>query len=357
MVFSASCALSIVIIMVLQVSSAPQQSKETPAYPPLGRLVDVGGHLMHIHCTGEGSPTVVLEAGTGGFSFDWSLVQPEVARFTRVCSYDRAGQAWSDLGPRPRTKKQIIYEFHTLLENAKISGPYILVGHSGGGYLVRLYQAQYPGEVVGMVLAECGHENSIFIINGKAVRMRELSTGKPVPDARSDMLESDRSVPLETSKQIEQQMRLMGKSKIESPYETLPPYLPQIRLWAVAQPKHYLADDNPFEAEELAAVYTERHKTEYPLGDIPLLVLHRERGGYKPVPGIITPEVAKQMEEERIENNRDLVRLSRNSAHIIAKNSGHDVHLDRPELVIDAIRQVVEAVRHHTSVKGSETVK
>jgi len=149
----------------------------------------------------------------------------------------------------------------------------------------------------------------------------------------------------------------MGKSKIESPYDKLPPYIQQIRLWAVAQPKHYLADDNPFEAEELAAVYTERHKTEYPLGDIPLLVLHRERGGYKPVPGIITPEVAKQMEEERIENNRDLVRLSRNSAHIIAKNSGHDVHLDRPELVIDAIRQVVEAVRHHTSVKGSETVK
>ncbi len=88
---------------------------------------------MHISCSGRGSPTVILEAGTGAFSFDWGLVQPEVAKFTRVCSYDRAGQAWSELGPQPRTIKQKAYELHTLLTNAKVSGPYVLVGHSGGG--------------------------------------------------------------------------------------------------------------------------------------------------------------------------------------------------------------------------------
>jgi pimeloyl-ACP methyl ester carboxylesterase len=152
-------------------------------------------------------------------------------------------------------------------------------------------------------------------------------------------------------------MRFMNSSKIEPPKDKLPPAIQKIRLWAVAQPNVWFAAHNPFEAEELAALYAERRKTEYPLGDLPLIVLHRERGGYEPIPGMITPELAKQLKEERAEQTWDLARLSRNSAHIYAKNSGHDIHLDRPELVIDAIRQVVEAVRHQTSVKSSEIVK
>src|SRR5690348_4611682 len=171
------CVFGILFMLLLPVSLLAQQSSAAP--PPLGRLVNVEGHLMHIHCMGKGSPTVILEAGVGAFSFDWSLVQPEIAKFTRVCSYDRAGSAWSELGPNPRTIRQKVHELHTLLTNAGISGPFLLVGHSGGGYIVRQYQAQYPTEVVGMVLVECGHEDSLAFLDGKIVRMRELSKGRP----------------------------------------------------------------------------------------------------------------------------------------------------------------------------------
>ncbi|HEY6952843.1 MAG TPA: alpha/beta hydrolase [Bacteroidota bacterium] len=344
-------------IVLLQVSSARQQAADTLSYPPLGKLVQVDGHLMQIVCTGEGSPTVVLEAGAGAFSFDWSLVQPEVAKFARVCSYDRAGQAWSELGPQPRTNKQCAYELHTLLRNAGIPGPYVLVGHSAGGYRVRIFQSLYPEEVVGMVLAECGHENSMFFINGKLVRLRELAQDRPIPDVRTSMPDSDRTIRPDVLKLIQQQMRAMGDPTIDPPYDKLPPAIQKIRLWALSQPEHILADYNPYESEELNALYMTHHKTEFPLGDLPLIVLHRELGNFKPIPGMMTLDQTKKMDEERVSNNRDLAKLSRNSQHIIAKNSTHDIHLDRPELVIEAIRRIVESVRHHRSVSGPEVLK
>src|SRR6266496_6323911 len=117
-------------LLLLPASKSAQQSLAVATPTPLGSLVNVDGHLMHISCSGRGSPTVILEAGTGAFSFDWGLVQPEVAKFTRVCSYDRAGQAWSDPGPTPRTMKQEVYELHLLLRKAGVKGPYVLVGQS-----------------------------------------------------------------------------------------------------------------------------------------------------------------------------------------------------------------------------------
>jgi pimeloyl-ACP methyl ester carboxylesterase len=344
-------------LLLLTASLSAQQLSASPAPTPLGRLVSVDGHQMHINCTGKGSPTVILEAGTGAFSFDWSLVQPEVAKFTRVCSYDRAGMAWSEMGPQPRTIRQKAYELHALLTNAKVPGPYVLVGHSGGGYIIRLFQAKYPNEVVGMVLAECGHENSLFLINGKLVRMRELSKGRPIPEPRSEIKESERTIAPDVLQEIEKQSKLFGPPTIDPPYDKLPPNIQQIRLWALAQPAHLLADNNPLEGEEMVALDRERRSRPYPLGSLPLIVLHREVGGYKPIPKMINLEQVKQLEEERVSLNRELVSLSRNSAHIIAKNSTHDIHLDRPELVVDAIRQVLDAARHHKSVKHDEVVE
>jgi hypothetical protein len=140
---------------------AAQVPSPPPPFPPPGRLVDIGGWRLHVNCTGEsspGQPTVILEAGLGDFSVEWSLVQPRVARFARVCSYDRGGDGWSDLGPDPRTLHQIAGEWRTLLQKAEVSPPYVLVGHSYGGWLVRLYSYSYPGEVSGMVLVDAGEE-------------------------------------------------------------------------------------------------------------------------------------------------------------------------------------------------------
>ena len=133
---------------------AQNETNQPPLHPP-GSLVDVGGWRLHINCTGKArasQPTVVLEAGIGDFSVEWSLVQPGVAKFARVCSYDCAGDGWSELGPHPRTMHQIVFELHILLEKAGVRPPYVLVGHSYGGPLVRLYAATYPADVAGMVL-------------------------------------------------------------------------------------------------------------------------------------------------------------------------------------------------------------
>lgn len=126
-------------------------------FPAPGQLVDVGGYQLHLYCTGEGSPTVILDSAADMMSADWAWVQPEIAKQTRVCSYDRAGMGWSDPGPQPRDAQQVVSELHTLLNHANISGPYVLVGHSAAGLYARLYAAQYPDEVVGMVLVDPGH--------------------------------------------------------------------------------------------------------------------------------------------------------------------------------------------------------
>jgi pimeloyl-ACP methyl ester carboxylesterase len=121
-------------------------------FPQRGHLVQAGSIRMNIDCSGQGSPTVILESGSGGPSVDWLMVQPEVAKFSRVCSYDRAGYGWSDSGPEPRSSLQIAHELKRLLQAAGEKGPYVLVGHSMGGYDIRVYTGQYPNDVAGMVL-------------------------------------------------------------------------------------------------------------------------------------------------------------------------------------------------------------
>src|SRR5438477_7732640 len=118
---------------------------------PLGKLVDVGDYRVHLYCTGTGSPTVVIVGA--GFSFNWGLVQPEVARFTQVCSYDHSGIGWSESGPKDSCSLRVS-EVHTALKNAGIKGPYVLVGHSLGGLVARLYAGQHPDELAGMVFVD-----------------------------------------------------------------------------------------------------------------------------------------------------------------------------------------------------------
>jgi len=127
------------------------------AYPPPGQMIDVGGYSLHLNCAGQnadGQPTVILEPGLGATSSAWAWIQPEVAKTTRVCAYDRAGMGWSDPSPAPRDAQHIATELHTLLQNAQIPGPYVLVGWSYGGLYVRAYANQYHDEVAGLVLLD-----------------------------------------------------------------------------------------------------------------------------------------------------------------------------------------------------------
>ena len=131
-----------------------RESLEARAYPPPGQLIDVGGHRLHLYCTGSGSPTVVLEPGHGGSSSDFGWITPAVARETRVCVYDRAGRGWSDAADGPQDGAHIAADLHTLLERAHVPGPYVLAGHSFGGLYILSFAAQFPDQVAGMVLLD-----------------------------------------------------------------------------------------------------------------------------------------------------------------------------------------------------------
>lgn len=133
----------------------------TEQFRPAGRMVDIDGHRLHVLCEGEGRPSVILEMGMPGIPSGWSVIQPEIAKFTRVCSYDRAGIGWSDPGPEPRSGKQIITELHTLLHRIEVEPPYILVGLSFGGHYIRLFTAEYPEEVAGLVFVDSSHEDMV----------------------------------------------------------------------------------------------------------------------------------------------------------------------------------------------------
>src|SRR5215211_2228205 len=156
----------VVVLLALAVLGAIYQAIATMraerAYPPPGEIVDVGGYSLHINCVGQGSPTVLLDAGLGEFSAQWVRVQREVSGTTRVCAYDRAGMGWSEMGPEPRDARQITGELHTLLTKAGIEGPYVLVGHSFGGMYMQTYAARYPDEVAGVALVDSSTDPDQF---------------------------------------------------------------------------------------------------------------------------------------------------------------------------------------------------
>ena len=177
----------IAALLTLAVMGAVYQAIATEidqrTYPPPGELVDVSGHSLHLNCVGEGSPTVILEAANGGMSAMWAPVQQEVAQTTRVCAYDRAGLGWSEPGSKPRDAKQVTSELHTLLANASIEGPYVLVGHSYGGLYVQMYADQYYEDVAGVVLVDSSHpEQFTREPEGRTMyeRTRQLSAVLPL---------------------------------------------------------------------------------------------------------------------------------------------------------------------------------
>src|SRR5512140_534210 len=148
--------LAVLSILVLAgwIYEPMAEAADAKAYPLKGQMVDVGGYRLHINCTGSGSPTVVVESGWGDMSAVWGWVQPEVAKTTRICTYDRAGMGWSEASPEPRAAREFAKELHTLLAKANEPGPYVLVGHSLGGYTVLVYAHDYPAEVSGLVLID-----------------------------------------------------------------------------------------------------------------------------------------------------------------------------------------------------------
>ena len=331
-----ACLLLITLCAVTQLGST--QSEPAPsAPPPPGRLIDLGGYKLHLNCTGQGRPTVVLSPGAGDFSFDWALVQPEVAKFTRVCSYDRSGAAWSDLGPKPRTVYQEVFDLRRLLAKAGERGPYILVGQSAGGNVGRIFAMQYRKEIKGLVLVDATHEDGQLFINGKWVRMRTLAKDRPIPPPRDSVSVSDAPSPEEAQKLQEFMTKVVGKPEIDQPFEKLPLEAQQERLWALAQWQQFATGDD-YAAEVSAQLYAQDAKTKHPLGKLPLIVLSRTRDEYP-------KKMAAVLSAEHKDQQARLALLSSKGKQIIVPNSGHHIQLDAPDAVISAIQSMVTQVR------------
>jgi pimeloyl-ACP methyl ester carboxylesterase len=243
--------------------------------------------------------------------------------------------------------KQMAYELHSALGKLGIKPPYVLAGQSFGGLLARTFATQYPKEVAGMVLVDSTHEDTQLSINGKVQRMRETSQGRAIPPIQKTISAGDKTLSVEERQQTEGLLKQMGPLKIGPPFNQLPPDIQQVRLWALAQPQHYVADNDPYWGEEFAEIYSTRKAGGHPLGDIPLIVLTRGKRGYP------DNEEGRQLDEERKRMQLDLLGLSRNSKQIVAESSGHHIHLEIPDLVIDAVREVVDSAIRRKKLMNS----
>jgi len=307
---------------------ASQASPESPA--PTGKLIDLGGHRLHLNCSGKGPVTVVIENGLGDFSFDWILVQQRVEKFTRVCTYDRAGYAWSDPGPKPRSFPQLNLELHDALAKAGERPPFILVGHSYGGGVVRNYALLYRSQVAGMVLVDIVHEDQRIPMGPSHIgRVRDDATGAAIPVPRENMMPSDKPPAPPAA---------AAASEAEPAPRQLPQEEQQMHLWAEQLPALEDAENSQrqWSAESMALMYKTPQKGS--LGGIPLIVLTRAKGGY----GNDMEVPAADLEAERLRLQASLVLLSSNGKQILV-NSGHNMNLEAPAEVAEAIHAVVLA--------------
>jgi pimeloyl-ACP methyl ester carboxylesterase len=281
---------------------------DAAAYPAAGRMVDVGGYRLHLDCRGSGSPTVVMDAGLGASSLDWTLVQPDVARTTQVCTYDRAGMGWSEPGPGLRSPARLAEELHTLLHNGGVQGPYVLVGHSLAGETIRLFASAHPAEVAGMLLVDARSErlDAGADMEGFAAALRAQAAEYSV--ARRLGI-----------------VRLLGGKLIDLPL--VPPALATAMALFATNPAA-VAETT---WEGLGRADDDQALASTTLGAIPLIV-------------IAAGDNMRNQPDWAVAQ-RAMAKLSTRGRLVVAEGSGHAVQLEAPDLVIDAIGDLLAEVR------------
>jgi pimeloyl-ACP methyl ester carboxylesterase len=314
----------IVVLLALAVLGAIYQAIATElaerAYPPPGEMVDVGGYSLHINCVGQGSPTVILDAGSGLFSAQWVRVQRQVSATTRVCAYDRAGMGWSEMGPDPRDAQQITSELHTLLGKAGIEGPYVLVGHSFGGMYMQTYAARYPDEVAGVALVDSSTDPDQFSQRPEAQDSQEPQ--KQTSAVGSQLVRFGVSLPARLGI-----VRLL--SKLDPASTELPPQQ-RAQTDALTPSRR---EFTTFVLEFLAPTQTLRLGSPGSLGNTPLAVV----------------TAPKQAEPGWLKHQDKLATLSSNSIHGVVKGATHESLLYEKrdaQATSAAIVEVVAAVRN-----------
>ncbi len=275
-----------------------------------GTFFWVGDHRLHLNCIGRGSPTVIFDSGLGGSSLDWVRVQPQVATFTRACSYDRAGYGWSDSGPLPRDSESISQELEALLGNASVSAPYLLVGHSFGGFNVRLFTHHNPRQVAGLILVDPSHEDQFR-------RFDAAGVGSTAPRTGTFFVRGGYQVPDDMPSEL----------------------LPLARSLAVTH-------------RSMSAFYSElRHlrssaeqlRKHAAMPDVPVIVISHK------ISDRLTSGIRAKRERIWMAMQADLVRRAVDGQHVIATTNRHHVHLSQPQLVIDTIKYLVDRNNERSS--------
>lgn len=314
----------VVAVGVIFIVGARAKATLKAKYPPIGQMVDVGGYKLHLFCQGTGSPTVVMDAGAGSTGLYWSLVQPEIAKSARTCVYDRAGYGWSEKSPQPRSVKVMVNELHSLLSNADVAGPYVLVGHSLGGIIVRQYAQSYPQDVVGMVLVDSAQENQFQRFPKEIV----AATNQGLEQSRRLELLIATGLPALNPAQVPLESKL--------PIAAAETY----RALVLANPNHLATARG-----EIAALERGDTPPVTTLGNLPLIVLSRGHFDPETMGADISAEIADQYEKVWQELQVELTAPSSQGKQIVAAQSGHNIHLEQPQLVISAIQEVLTEAR------------
>ena len=292
------------------------EAADARAYPPPGQMVDVGGYRLHLNCVGTGSPTVVIDAGLGDWSASWSSwVQPDAAKTTRVCVYDRAGMGYSEAGPLPRSAEHFAHELHTVLHQGGVPGPYVLVGHSMGGLHARVFAHEYAAEVAGVVLIES--------MNPAAATLAAPATPPQTAAPASGL--SIYTLPA----RIGLLRLLAGPLGLKS--EVSPEVADAYAAFSVTPRSVQTSMDEgqgmPESLAQAGAVES--------FGAVPLIVLSR---------GL--PE-GQEQEWQRMQT--ELLQLSSNSQQLFAEKSRHNIQVEQPEAAVGAIVQMVEQIRRQAA--------
>lgn len=301
-----------------------EESRDRRRYPAPGRFVEIDGRRLHLFIQGDApGPTVVIEQGIGSPSVVWRPIQASIAKFARVCTYDRAGFLWSDpVGPG-RSLDDMVADLHAVLKNGAVPSPYILVGHSMGGLLVRRFARAYPDLVAGVVLVDSPDELVIFRDSIRSFYAQGMRMQRVLGVfARVGLL------------------RLLGR---RIPMLMLPD--DPVGYALCATPKHARAA-----ADDMRAMFHASEAMKQPdlpgaLGNRPLLLLEH---------GIPFPPMAAAMEEGWSDSQRRLAHLSTNSELLTAHKCGHLIYMDAPDLVVNSVRRVYAAAVDGTQLKSAD---
>ena len=295
------------------------EARDRVRFPPPGQMIDIGGRRLHILCKGTApGPTIVIEQGAGSPSILWWPIQDKVAAFARVCTYDRAGYLWSDPAKTVRTLEDRVADLHALLAGAKIPAPYILVGHSFGGPLVRLYAHLNPTEIAGMVLVDTTEEGVILrpSFDDYVKKLGYLAAGLQVA-ARFGVLRLAAAF-----------MTKLPEGLDENAFRALKALSVRPDFFRAMRDDPAALSRQPETLRALSGAG--------PLGEIPLIVITHAL----PFPG-----PAAVLEDGWREGQHRLAALSTRGELIVAEHSNHMVQSDQPDLVINAIRRVTTSMR------------